>query len=83
MARIKGTVHINAIPEIDLTNAPTCLACRLPECVYRLNSTTHRYACPVWRKENEHKVEYRRRQRAKQERTPAGTPKRRKAKAAL
>lgn len=72
MARLKGralkgplgATHNTAIPQIDVANAPTCLACPLPECVYFFRSDAIRRPCPVWRKENERKVEYARRWRA-------------------
>lgn len=63
MARVQGTANI--ILQIDILNAPTCLACPLPECVLFFQSETMRRACPVWRKENERKMEYTRRWRRK------------------
>lgn len=64
MARIRGTINHTAIPQIDILNAPTCLACPLAECVYFFGSDAIRRPCPVWRKENERKMEYNRRWRA-------------------
>lgn len=67
MARVKGTIHNTAIPQIDILNAPTCLACPLHECVLFFQSDAIRRACPVWRKENERKMEYTRRWRRKKQ----------------
>ncbi len=59
------------IPQIDIANAPTCLACPLAECVYMFRSAEIRRACPVWQAgeaSRERVKEYRRRWREKQRR---------------
>lgn len=72
MARLKGTTHNTAIPQIDVAAAPTCLACPLPECVYMFDGValrgqivTIRQRCPIWQAERDRCAENMRRWRAK------------------
>lgn len=80
MARLKGTTHNTAIPQIDVGALATCLACPLPECVYMFDGVpqgeakrsglrgqivTIRQRCPIWQAERDRCAENMRRWRAK------------------
>ncbi len=57
------------VPQIDLANAPTCLACPLAECVYMFEDDAEfRRLCPIGRAEMERNREHQRRWREKKRR---------------